>query len=279
MRLALRLWMVGLGLGLASGAAAWGQASAVPSAQVSAAEGKSGRELLEAMVAALGGEAWVNRQTWIVEGRVAKFYKGEPDAGAPQFEEYGRMNPFGLRVVMVSHYGAVIATDHRDVAEVWTKDGAWEITYKGTTPLPAKEVADFERQREHSLDVVVREWLREKDVVVTYAGTKLVESELVDEVSVVSESGDSVEVRMDQRTHLPVSVGYRWRDPVYKDWNTDAVEFADYHAVQGIMTPYSVVTVHNGDRTGERFVTKVVYNVALGAEVFDPTQRLEKKGK
>jgi len=51
MRLALRLWMVGLGLGLASGAAAWGQASAVPSAQVSAAEGKSGRELLEAMVA------------------------------------------------------------------------------------------------------------------------------------------------------------------------------------------------------------------------------------
>jgi len=279
MRLALRLWMVGLGLGLASGAATWGQASAVPRAQVSPAEGKSGRELLDSMVAALGGEAWVNRQTWIVEGRVAKFYKGEPDAGAPQFEEYGRMNPFGLRVVMVSHYGAVIATDHRDVAEVWTKDGAWEITYKGTTPLPAKEVADFERQREHSLDVVVREWLREKDVVVTYAGTKLVESELVDEVSVVSESGDSVEVRMDQRTHLPVSVGYRWRDPVYKDWNTDAVEFADYHAVQGIMTPYSVVTVHNGDRTGERFLTKVVYNVALGAEVFDPTQRLEKKGK
>jgi hypothetical protein len=271
--------MVGLGLGLASGAAAWGQASAVPGAQVPQVEGKSGRELMEAMVRALGGEAWVNRQTWIVEGRVAKFYKGEPDAGAPQFEEYGRMNPFGLRVVMVSHYGAIVATDHRDVAEVWTSDRGYEITYKGTTALPAKEVADFERQREHSLDVVVKEWLREKDAVVTYAGAKLVESELVDEVSVMSESGDSVEVRLDQRTHLPVSVGYRWRDPVYKDWNTEAVEFADYHEVQGIMTPYSVVTVHNGDRTGERFVTKVVYNVALGAEVFDPTQRLEKKGK
>jgi hypothetical protein len=57
------------------------------------------------------------------------------------------------------------------------------------------------------------------------------------------------------------------------------VEFGDYHGVQGIMTPYSVVTVRNGDRTGERFVTKVVYNVPLGAEVFDPNQRLEKKGK
>jgi len=280
MRLALRLWMVGLGLGLAlSGAAAWGQASAVPGVQVPAAAGKSGRELMEAMVGALGGEAWVNRQTWIVEGRLATFYKGLPDAGAPAFEEYGRTNPFGLRVVRVSHYGAVIATDHRDVAEVWTKDGGWEITYKGTAALPGKEVADFERAREHSLDVVVQEWLREKDTVVTYAGAKLVESELVDEVSVVSESGDSVEVRMDQRTHLPVSVGYRWRDPEYKDWNTEVVAFADYHEVQGIMTPYSIVTMRNGDKTGERFVTKVVYDVALGAEVFDPKQRLEKKGK
>jgi hypothetical protein len=66
---------------------------------------------------------------------------------------------------------------------------------------------------------------------------------------------------------------------VYKDWNTDAVEFADYHEVQGIVTPYSVTMTHNGDKTSERFVTKVVYNAALGADVFDPSKALEKKGK
>jgi hypothetical protein len=278
MRLGLRVWLVGLGMAL-GGAVGWGQASAVPSVQVPTAEGKSGRELLDAMVGALGGEAWLHRQTWIVYGRAATFYKGEPDAGAPEFEEYGRMNPFGLRVVMVSHYGAIVATDHRDVAEVWTGDRGYDITYKGTSALPAKEVADFVRRREHSLDAVVKEWVKQPGTLVTYAGAKLVESELVDEVSVVGESGDSVEVGMDQRTHLPVRVGYRWRDPVYKDWNTDVVEFADYHAVQGIMTPYSVVTKHNGDRVGERFVTKVVYNVSLGAAVFDPSKALEKKGK
>jgi hypothetical protein len=278
MRAGLKVGLIWLGM-VPGGAVAWGQASEVPSVQVSHEEGKSGRELLDAMVGALGGEAWLHRQTWIVYGRAATFYKGQPDAGASQFEEYGRMNPFGLRVVMVSHYGALIATDHRDVAEVWTSDRGYEITYKGASPLPAKEVADFERRREHSLDVVVKEWLQQKGVVVVDEGAKMVESELVDEVSVVSESGDSVEVRIDQRTHLPVSVSYRWRDPLFKDWNTDAVEFADYHAVQGIMTPYSVTTMHNGDRTGGRFVTKVVYNVALAAEVFDPSRRLEKTGK
>ncbi len=271
--------MVGLGMALGVGAA-WGQASAVPSAQVSQRdEAGRGRELMDAMVAALGGEAWLSRSTWVVDGRTATFYKGEPEGAAPQFEEYGRMNPFALRVVMVSHYGTVIATDHRDVAEVWTGGRGYEVTYKGATALPAKEVAEFERRRAHSLDVVVKEWLKQPGVVVTYAGTKLVDSELVDEVSVLSASDDAVTVMLDQRTYLPVSVSYQWRDPVYKDWNTDVVEFADYHAVQGIMTPYSVTTKQNGDRTGERFVTKVVYNVPLGAEVFDPSKQLEKKGQ
>jgi hypothetical protein len=255
------------------------QAAAVPSAQVSDAGGKSGRELLEAMVGALGGEAWLHRTTWVVQGRVAKFYKGQPDAGVSQFEEYGRTNPFGLRVVLVSHFGAIVATDHRDVAEVWVGERGYELTYKGTVPLAAKEVADFERRREHSLDVVVREWLKEPGVVVVEEGVKMVESELVEEVSVERESGDAVEVRLDRRTHLPVSVSYRWKDAEFKDWDTEVVEFADYHEVQGIMTPYSIVTRKNGDRTGERFVTKVAYNVALGAEVFEARPWLGKKGK
>lgn len=285
MRMALRVGSVGLGLGLglvlALGAgAAWGQASAVPSAQVAQSDvAGHGRELLHAMVTALGGEAWLDRQTWIVEGRTAKFYKGEPDGGAPQFTEYGRTNPFAVRVVMVSHYGALIATDHRDVAEVWTGDGGYEVTYKGTTPLPAKEVADFERQRAHSLDAVVKAWLKEKGSAVVYAGAKLVESQLVDEVDVMSASDDAVTLRLDQRTHLPLSLSYQWRDPEFQDRNMEEMEFADYHEVQGIMTPYSVVTSKNGDRTSERFVTKVVYNAPLEADVFAAKPWLEKKGK
>ena len=252
------------------------QASAMPSAQVSGEEGKSGRELMEAMVAALGGEAWLGRKTWVMQGRVAKFYKGQAEVGSPEFGEYGRMNPFGERFVVVSHYGALVAKDHRDVAQVWTADGGWEITYKGSRALGAKAVEDFERGRAHSLEVVVGQWLGQKDTEVRVVGTQLVESELVDEVGVVSASGDSVEVRMDAQTHLPVSVSWRYRDAEFKDWDTDEVEFADYHAVQGVMTPYSVTTLHNGDKTGERFLTKVVYNVAVAEGVFDPRGGLGK---
>jgi hypothetical protein len=140
-------------------------------------------------------------------------------------------------------------------------------------------VAEFARWRGHSVDVVVTEWVKQPGALVTYAGTKMVGRSLVDEVSVLSASGDAVALELDQSTHLPLSVGFQWRDPVYKDWNTDVQEFADYHAVQGIMTPYSVITMHNGDMTGEKFLTKAVYNVPMAAELFDPKQPLEKKGK
>jgi hypothetical protein len=58
------------------------QAAAVPSAQVAQVDDADrGRKLLDAMVVALGGEAWLDRQTWIFEGRMATFYKGQPDGG------------------------------------------------------------------------------------------------------------------------------------------------------------------------------------------------------
>jgi hypothetical protein len=125
--------------------------------------------------------------------------------------------------------------------------------------------------------VVVGEWLGEKGVEVRYVGEKLVESERVEEVEVERASGDSVTLRMDARTHLPVSVSWRWRDAEFGDWDTEAVEFADWHAVQGVMTPYSVTERRNGDVTGERFVTSVVYGVALGDEVFDAGKGLGRK--
>jgi hypothetical protein len=267
----------------------YAQASALPSAQVGGdvptPKGVGddpvgrGRKLIDEMVKALGGDAWVNRQDWIYEGRAATFYKGQPHEGAPQFQEYFRANPFGERVIIISHYGVFIATDHKDIAEVWTNDNGYEITFKGTHPLPAKDVEDYVRRRKHSLDVVVKEWLKQPGVLVTYEGEGMVERHLAEQVSVVTTNNDAVTLQLDEGTHLPLSLSFQWRDPVYKDLNTDMQEFTDYHEVEGIQTPYSITMLHNGDMTGERFLTKVTYNAKLPADLFDPNRKLEKKAK
>ena len=262
------------------------QASALPSAQAgpeaqptSAGEVTQGRKLLDQMVAALGGDAWTQREDWIFYGRSATFYKGQPHEEVPAFEEYYRAKPFAERVVVITHFGPIIATDHRDIAQVWTPDAGYEVTYKGKNPLPEKDVTEYERRQRHSLEVVVNEWLKQPGVLVTYEGTNMVERRLADQVSVLTASNDAVTLELDEASHLPLSLSYQWRDPVYQDLNTDVEQFDDYHAVQGIMTPYSITRLHNGEMVSQRFFTKVVYNTKLAPDLFDPDRKLEKKTK
>jgi hypothetical protein len=274
-----------MGAMMLAGACAWGQASKIPSAQAgpesqpASGETSKGRQRLDAMVKALGGDAWLNREDWSFQGRAATFYKGMPHEEAPQFEEYYRAKPFGERIIIITHSGVFIATDHKDLAEVWTSEGGFEITYKGTHPLPEKDVKDYMRRHAHSLETVVHDWLKQPETLVTFEGTTTVGRRLAEQVSVITAKNDAVTIALDESTHLPLSISFEWRDPVYKDINKDVEEMEDYHEVQGIWTPYSVTYLHNGDMTQQRFFTKIAYNTKLPADLFDPQRPLMKKVK
>jgi len=203
-----------------AGVRAEAQAADMPAAQPGEAQGADrGRKLLDEMVAALGGDAWRNRQDWILEGRVATFYKGQPHEESPQFEEYYRAKPFGERVVLLSYFSTIPGLpgrNHRDLAEVWTPDAGYEVSYKGKTALPEKDVEEFQRRRMHSLDVVIGDWLKQPGTIVSYEGSGLVGRHLGDRVSILTASNDGVELALDEATHLPLSLTFQWRDPVYK---------------------------------------------------------------
>lgn len=260
-------------------AGGWAQASALPSAQSDAPgtvnTAKRGRALMDSMVTALGGEAWLGRKDWKIEGRFATFYKGLPHDEVPQFVEYYRAQPFGERIIMISHFGVFIATNHADVAEVWTGDTGYEVTYKGSKVLPAKDVDEYMRRRRYSLDAVVG-WLKDVNVQAIYEGPATESRHLAEKVSVLTPKNDVVTLMLDASTHLPLSLTYQWRDPLYQDLNTDVVQFDDYHVIQGIQTPFSITHLHNGDMVSQRFVTKVAYNLSLPDDLFDPARPLSK---
>lgn len=276
--------VMGLMLGLGA-TQARAQAYAIPSAQVGpeaqppSGQLSKGRMLMKEMVQALGGDAWLNRRNWVFEGRAATFYKGQPHEGAPQFEEYYRAKPFAERVIVISHFGVFIATNHKDVAEIWTADNGYELTYKGKKPLPEKDVQDYMRRRAHSLDTIVHDWLSKPDTIVTYEGTNMVDRRLAEQVSLITAQDDAVTMELEESTHLPLSIRFKWHDPVYQDFNTDETQFDDYHEVQGIQTPYAVTYLHNGDMTQQRFFTKIAYNQDLPDELFDPDAPLKVKTK
>jgi len=261
---------------LATTPGVWAQASALPSASGDTVTGvDQGRKLMDEMVAALGGDKWLNRKDWKIEGRFATFYKGTPHDEVPQFTEYYRAQPFGERIIMISHFGVFIDTNHADIAEVWTPDTGYEVTYKGSKKLPEKDIAEYKRRRQYSLESVVA-WLKDPAVQVIYEGPATESRHLANKVSILTPKNDVVTMMLDAGSHLPLSLTYQWRDPLYKDLNTEVEQFDDYHEMQGIQTPFTITRLHNGDMVAQRFVTKVTYNLNLPDDLFDPNRPLSK---
>ena len=265
--------------------AGWAQASAIPSAQPGAdlTTNEHGHKLLDQMVAALGGDAWLNRSTWVEYGQTSHFYKGQPDPYVVGFEDYRRAHPYAERVVPVVHISTLAilglpGRDHRDTATVWNEQGGWELTFKGKTEVPKDEEKEYQRVRSHSLEVVVKDWLKRPDTTVTYDGSTMVGRRLGEKVT-VSVDGDTAVLALDESNHLPLSLTFRFRNETYKDFDTETVEYDNYQPVAGILTPMAVTRFKNGDMVSQRFLTKVEYKSTLPAELFDPDAPLKQKTK
>lgn len=154
-----------------------------------------------------------------------------------------------------------------------------EVTYKGKAPLPQDIVDDYLRRRDHSIETAVKTWLNDPQTILVYEGKHLAERHLAEQVTLISPQNESMTILMDVQTHLPLRRTFQWRDPVYKDKNTDAEEYDDYHVVDGLPTAFSITRFKNDEMIRQYYVDKVEYNQALPPDIWsvDAADRRIKK--
>jgi hypothetical protein len=269
-----------------TGVSALGQASAIPSAApaVSADTDTHGRQLLDQMVTALGGEAWRGRHNWKSDGNFGIFYKGKPNDVALKFEEFHQIEPNATRFVVITRMqrnllallGVPVGKDDRGIVELQTGGTTYEITYRGKEELSKDIVTEQLRQRAHTLDAVMG-WLKEPGTGVFYEGTATVARRPAERVSITNAANDTVTFEIDASTHLPVSREFQYRDAVFKDIDIDREEYDNYQLRDGVMTPFTVTRYRNGDMVGQRFLVDIHYNVALDPNLFNPEVPLSGK--
>ena len=241
-----------------------------------------GRQLLDQMIAALGGPAWLSRSTMSAKGRTAAFFRGQPNGSTIDYISFTRFpdptHTPAERIEFISDKSMILPGKKRDVAHVFTADNGYEITYKGKSTLPKEQVEDYLRRRHHSVEEVVHTWLKAPGVVVIAEDPTMVERHLVDQVTILSADNDAVTLALDSRTHLPVSRTFTWRNEKFKDHDEDRETYDDYHTIGGLPTPLTLTRYRNGDMINQRFLTNITYNPAdLPPDTFDPNAPLRKK--
>jgi hypothetical protein len=220
---------------------------------------KQARAALDAMVQALGGPAWLNMKNRFEHGHAAGFFQGNPDPGTLEMFEFHSW----------PDHDRIEATKHRDVIEFFIGREGWEVTFRGKRAIPKDQLDDYLRRRDHSIETAVKVWLNNPKTILVYEGQHLASRHLAEQVTLISPQNEAITILMDAETHLPLKRSFQWRDPLYKDKNTDSEEYDDYHVIEGIPTAMRITRYKNEDIVRQFYVDKVHYNQDLGPDFWD----------
>jgi hypothetical protein len=240
-----------------------------------------GRKLLDQMLEALGGDAWLNRRNLKVLGHLGRFFQGTPNGIVIDFTSTRQFangdRPDAQRIGFITDKSMILPGKKIDIVQIWINNTGHEVTYKGNTTLPKDQVEDYYRRQDHSIESIYRVWLKTPGVVVIDEGSTMVERRLTERVTILSDNNDAVTVDIDSQTHLPRRRTFLWRNITFKDRDEDAEEYDDYHTIQGLPTAFTISRYHNGDLASQTFYTKVEYDVELSPDTFNPDILLKKK--
>jgi hypothetical protein len=247
-----------LGLGAPAQAVPSSQPSAATSTQAAPqdANARKAKALIDQMIQALGGQAWLNVTDLREQGRTWSIYHDQP-TGTAQFWLFWKY-PDKERVEL---------TKKRDWIIINNGDQGFEITFRGTAPEDRKALEDYNRRRRYSLVWALRRWLNEPGVALFYEGQVVAAQKQAEQVTIMNAQNEAVTIDADYESHLPIKKSFVWRDA--ERYRNEEVEIYDnYKMIQGVATPLSITRFHNGDMVNQRFITDASYNQNLPDSLF-----------
>jgi hypothetical protein len=220
------------------------------------------RALLDKMIAALGGDAYMNLHDSYTEGRYGRFHN-EVMVGGTVFSRYWQW-PDKERVEL---------TKQHDIVDLYIGDRVTEVTFRGPHELDPKKDENVRlaiQRRHYALEVVLREWLKDPATLLLYEGQTLAGNRMAERVTLVNAKNESVSILVSVDTHLPAEKIFVTRDPETRDRDEEDEIFDNWRLVQGINTPYSIVVIRNGQIVRQQYLSSVTYNNRPPDSYFTP---------
>jgi len=220
------------------------------------------RQLLDAMIKALGGQQFLDVKEIQTSGRFFVFNRGE----ISQSDVY--INYWKIPDMDRIEFGK----DKIKPARINNGDEGWTLTppAKGKDPEVEKQsgadIDEFLKGFRTSFNYVMRFVVNSPKASVIHAGSETVDTKRADILEIRDAQKNLMRVYVDRETRYPLKVQTRLMDESF----TDEWSYANWHKFDGVMTPLMVVRYRDGVKLQETRVETAAYNTGLPDSLFAP---------
>ncbi|HEY2350877.1 MAG TPA: hypothetical protein VGH83_00085 [Candidatus Acidoferrum sp.] len=215
------------------------------------------RYILNDLVNALGGPAYLESRERECDGRRAQFgHNGELE-GFIDFKDYW-IYPDKHRVDY---------SKKRNIIDVFNGNQGWSMDRSGVSEEPAQSVSDFEHLVKHSVDNLLRFGLKDKTLNLTYAGPDIIDMRQVDWVE-VSDPDRTLRLAIDRYSHLLLHSVVQSVDQNTQERTQETTIYTNYQLKDGVMVPLQISRERDGHRVYQAFFETCTFNPHFPDDMF-----------
>ena len=215
-------------------------------------------QVIDQMLAALGGSAFLDAKDIHTSGRFFAFTRGQL-SGSDIFNDYIKFPEMER-----TEFGPPSNANKRTVTINRGKEG-WKIAgKKEPEPQGIGEAEEFVKSFRTSFDYVLRFVLDQKQTTLQNLPSEIIDFKRIDVVELRDPDKNRIRFYIDRDTHLPVKMQVRRTD----ESKLHEEQYSNWHKFQGVMTPLFVGRFTDGVKTMEIRAETAAYNSGLSASLF-----------
>jgi hypothetical protein len=236
------------------------------------------KQILQQVIAALGGQAYLNVRDTQCDGRAAQFGTAGtlmgftlfrdiwllPDKNRVEYFTKGEHTILGFLMgsedLLITHGGALIT--------VYTGEGGWTLDKSGVSDEPEDVIKNFNDQIKSGMNNMLRKRMNEPAVDVQYGGTDLIDLKEAEWIEFTDSDHREMRMGIDKFTRLPLRWIVTTRNPETRVNTAVTTSYTQYRALEGVKTPLSIELSRDDRKLTQTFLTECKYNSDLAPQLF-----------
>lgn len=237
-----------------------------------------GRQVAKQVIAALGGQNYINVFDSQCDGREAEFGTAGtlmgftlfrdswiwPDKNRLEYFTKGEHTILGFLTgadgLMITHGGATIT--------VYNGQEGWSLDKSGVSNQPDDLIQTFNEHVKTDMNHVLRNRINEPGMDVEYGGTDLIDLKEAEWIEFNDRDHRDMRLGIDKYTHLPLRWVVATRDPETRVTTEMITAYTQYMLLDGVKTPLSIELSRNDRKVSQTFLTVCKYNSDLSPSLF-----------